>query len=354
MKRLRTFLTPGWVLAAVVAVAFTYLAFTVLAPWQLGKNEAVQARNHHLQEAFDTPPVPAAEVFRDGGIRAEDEWRRVIVRGEYLPDKEVVLRNRPVDQAPAVQALTVFRTDDGREMLVNRGWAHPTDGGVPDYPAAPSGEVELRAYARVNEVTPERDPIVGDGPIQVYGIDTAQISDLLDVELGRDWLQLAADQPGSLMEIPLPALTSGPHLSYGIQWIFFGIAAPAAVIWFVFAEVRERRREREEQEEHEEFLRRAAAGARSRDDAPSPATATPAATAAPADGASGGDAGRGAATAVTAEDVPERAGAATAAEPEMTEEEKAEAERARRMARRYGESGHNLDLQRSRRRRDRF
>ena len=32
MSRIRQFLTPGWVLTAVLAIGFAYLAFTVLAP----------------------------------------------------------------------------------------------------------------------------------------------------------------------------------------------------------------------------------------------------------------------------------------------------------------------------------
>ena len=36
-------------------------------------------------------------------------------------------------------------------------------------------------------------------------------------------------QPGALGEIPTPAIESGPYLSYGLQWIAFGIMAPAAV-----------------------------------------------------------------------------------------------------------------------------
>ncbi len=35
---LKTFLKPGWVLLLLFVVAFSYIAFTVLAPWQLGKD----------------------------------------------------------------------------------------------------------------------------------------------------------------------------------------------------------------------------------------------------------------------------------------------------------------------------
>lgn len=46
----------------------------------------------------------------------------------------------------------------------------------------------------------------------------------------------------------MPQLDSGPHLSYGIQWIAFGIMAPLGLGYFVWAEMRERRREQEEQQ----------------------------------------------------------------------------------------------------------
>jgi hypothetical protein len=44
----------------------------------------------------------------------------------------------------------------------------------------------------------------------------------------------------------LPHLDAGPFLSYGIQWIAFGIIAPIGVGYFVLAEVRQRRREKAE------------------------------------------------------------------------------------------------------------
>ena len=42
--------------------------------------------------------------------------------------------------------------------------------------------------------------------------------------------------------LPLPQTDSGPYLSYGLQWLAFGIMAPLALAYFVRAELRERRR----------------------------------------------------------------------------------------------------------------
>ena len=44
--------------------------------------------------------------------------------------------------------------------------------------------------------------------------------------------------------IPLPHLDAGPFLSYGIQWIAFGILAPIGLGYFVVSEIRARRREK--------------------------------------------------------------------------------------------------------------
>ena len=60
---LKTFLKPGWVLFLIFIVAFSYLSFTVLAPWQLNKDAQIVERNHLIEEAYDAEPQPVTEVF---------------------------------------------------------------------------------------------------------------------------------------------------------------------------------------------------------------------------------------------------------------------------------------------------
>ena len=69
------------------------------------------------------------------------------------------------------------------------------------------------------------------------------------MELAEDYVQLAEGQAGEINAIPVPMLDRGSHLSYAFQWIAFGIMAPAGLIYFLWAEVRERRRFKQEQEE---------------------------------------------------------------------------------------------------------
>ncbi len=82
----------------------------------------------------------------------------------------------------------------------------------------------------------------------MYSINTGQIAAVTGVPLAGSYLQLLENQPGGLGVIGLPHLDAGPFLSYGIQWIAFGIIAPIGLGYFVFAEVRQRRREKAAQE----------------------------------------------------------------------------------------------------------
>lgn len=246
----RTFLTPGWVIGTLLIIAFSYFAFTVLAPWQLNKNDAIVHRNEQIEQAFQRDPVPGEDVIdrSSGGITPDEEWTRISLTGHFLPDEEVLLRLRSVDGHPAYQALTPFRTDTGLTILVNRGYVTATEG-IPPIAPAPADSVTLSGMVRLNEALPTSAPLNEGGRIQVYGINTGQVSDLIHHPLGRDYIQLTAGSPGELTAIPIPKLDRGSHLSYGLQWIAFGIMAPLGLGYFIFAEIRERRRVREEEDE---------------------------------------------------------------------------------------------------------
>ena len=245
----KTFLKPKWVLLAVFVVAFSYFAFTLLAPWQLGKDHRIVERNKQIEAAYEADPVPLADaVNADGSLKAE--WTRVQLQGHFLPDSEILLRLRPVASGPTYQSLVPFQDNSGLTMLVNRGWVAAGEGNaVPTIDRAPSGEVSLTAMVRTDESTQgASEPIVDQGYQQVYVINTEQISELTHVSLGHDYLQIShPDQPGVLNYIPVPTLDRGSHLSYGFQWIAFGIMAPLGLGYFIYAELRERRRNQEEQ-----------------------------------------------------------------------------------------------------------
>ncbi len=247
MRRWAFLLRPAWLALFVVVIAFAYLCFTVLAPWQLGKSTETSRENDQIARSLTAEPVGVTSLLPKQDSSAPDaQWRRVTASGRYLPEAQVLARLRVVDGEPAFQVLVPFAVDDGPTVLVDRGYIRPEQGtGVPAIPAPPSGQVTIAARLRDPEpVPPGKQPFRTNGIPQVYAINSAQVSTLIDIPLAGSYLQLAADQPGSLGTIGLPHLDAGPFLSYGIQWIAFGVLAPIGVGYFVFAELRQRRREK--------------------------------------------------------------------------------------------------------------
>jgi len=229
---------------ALVVVGFAYACFTVLAPWQLGKNTSTEDRNGRIAASMAQDPVPVSDLLAGDGATIDDEWRRVLAQGSYLPDSDVLVRLRSAESKPAYEVLTPFALDSGGTILVNRGYVRPVRGTeIPEIPVAPSGNVTLDARIRMSEGTVEgKDPFFDAGYQQVYFIDTPQVAEVTGLDLESVYLQLDADQPGGLGVISLPQLDSGPYLSYGLQWLAFGIMAPLGLGYFVWSELRERRK----------------------------------------------------------------------------------------------------------------
>jgi cytochrome oxidase assembly protein ShyY1 len=246
MRRLGFLLRPQWLALFVVVIAFAYLCFTVLAPWQLGKNTKTSRENSQIANSLKAEPVPLTDILPHQDSTSDDQWRRVTATGHYLPESQVLARLRVIEGEPAFEVLTPFAVDNGPVILVDRGYVRPVEGsGVPAIDPPPAGTVTITARLRDSEaVATGKEPFRTDGVQQVYSISTSQVAEVTGVKLAGSYLQLVEDQPGGLGVIPLPHLDAGPFLSYGIQWIAFGIIAPIGLGYFVYAEIQQRRRER--------------------------------------------------------------------------------------------------------------
>ena len=247
MQNLRRFLTPGWAMGVLAVILFAWACFALLAPWQLGKSDDLDARNSRLAESVEAAPAPLLEVVGGPEDYAEREWRLVTLTGQWEPDAEALLRLRSVDGELVYQVLTVFAADGGEEFLVNRGYIPVGENSaVPDYDAAPTGGVEITARLRAAEAG-QAEPVPVDGLPAVRVIDPVVLGETLGQPVETDgYLQLVGEQPGSLTPAPIPGIEAGPYLSYGLQWLAFGILAPVALGYFAWAEIRARRRDAEE------------------------------------------------------------------------------------------------------------
>ncbi len=263
---MRFLLRPGWLAFIALVVGFVVACYTLLAPWQFGREEQRRAQERAIAVADAAPPVPLAELVPAGtGVRRDATWRRVTATGTYLPEAEAVVRLRVMDGRPAVEVLTPLRLDDGRVVTVNRGWVAVTDGQqTPAYPAAPTGPVTLTARLQPDQADPAARPVVrGEGPPQLYAVDSRVLGAATGLDLTPGHLQLEAGAPGALGPLPVTPTAGGDapftNFSYGLQWLTFGLIALVALGYFIRLELLQRRGRRERRGARAD-LRRALAG----------------------------------------------------------------------------------------------
>jgi cytochrome oxidase assembly protein ShyY1 len=128
LPRLLFLLRPGWIALAMVVIAFTYLCFMVLAPWQLGKNTRTSRENHQIESSLNTEPVPLKTILPQQDSSAPSaQWRRVTATGHYLADVQVLARLRVV-QTSRRSAARPLRRRRRTDRPPDRGYVRPEPG----------------------------------------------------------------------------------------------------------------------------------------------------------------------------------------------------------------------------------
>lgn len=235
-------------------VAFAILfaiACAYLSNWQFTRNEDRSAQLALVEQNYDADPAPLDALIPAGAeLDAADEWHPVTMRGEYLVDQQVLVRNRPHGGTSAFEVLVPFRTLEGRVFVVDRGWVPPgSDSPEPESVAAPpSGVVTVVARLKPSEAAPTsgRSAPVGQVPTINLGLVAAEAG-LGDEVVTSAYGVLASEDPApaeTLGTMPTPSEDPGPHLSYAIQWILFAIMG-FVFIWYMIRTERRHRREDE-------------------------------------------------------------------------------------------------------------
>jgi cytochrome oxidase assembly protein ShyY1 len=218
------------------------LACVALSQWQWARLDEVQAENAKVEANWDAQPVALDAVLPDRtGWDDGDKWTPVTMTGTYDIEHQVLVRNRPLNGQPGFDVLTPLRLDDGSLFVVDRGWV-PTgsDRDYPDVvPVAPSGEVTVVARLKGGEPTlPNRSAPAG----QVATVHLPTIAELTDAPTYVNAYGLLASETPAPEHRPIaapkPPEDEGPHLSYALQWIAFGLMAFIGLGWAVRTEYR--------------------------------------------------------------------------------------------------------------------
>ena len=207
-------------------------AFIGLGRWQWHRGEAKQAVWAEYER--DAP----AESLASRALDTIDRFGRVELHGVFEPEHQFLLDNISHAGQPGYEVLTPFHLDDGRRVLVNRGWV-PFGGyrdRLPDVsmtaaaPVAITGRIDelpsgglASGHAAPDASTPW--PKVTSFPTH------AELASALGVSLQNRLLLLDAKTPGGYVrEWSPPGMPPERHFSYAIQW--WGFAVVLLVLYF--------------------------------------------------------------------------------------------------------------------------
>ena len=102
----------------------TLLVLVGLGSWQLQRLQWKNDLIASFESRAAAPPiaVPAADASLDDFGLDDVEFRRLALVGTFQHDKEVFLTGRTYEGNAGFHIVTPFQLDDGRIILINRGW----------------------------------------------------------------------------------------------------------------------------------------------------------------------------------------------------------------------------------------
>ena len=252
-------------LQGLVAVLLLSAICVLLGLWQFGRYENRRDEAAVVRANYESVPVSLDHALPDPQmpLSAQDVWTPVTMQGSYCTEGDCVLyvRNRQLSGEVGYWQLVPFQADDGRTLLVVRGWVpQEADSSDPAWLAGvPEGELSVTVRLQPAEPVLDREPPPG----QTHSVNPEQSAGLMGLEdqqlVTQAYGELAAEDPAAERPaaLPYPDTSLGPHLSYAFQWWIFALFFPAALIY----RTRLLLRELAEDEEREHSSRAARPGA---------------------------------------------------------------------------------------------
>ncbi|WP_460496994.1 SURF1 family cytochrome oxidase biogenesis protein [Glycomyces tarimensis] len=235
MKSYRFLGTPRWLVLSAAGIVVMVVC-ALLSQWQWGRALDRAEANERIEAADQSHPVD--DVIPPGeGLDESARWTLVEATGEYDAGGEIVLRAQTNDGVNGYEIVTPLVLEDGTAVLVDRGFVPAaSDGGIPDYPAAPSGEVTVTG--RVYESEPAGGEVSEeDGVLTSRRLSLDQLGEHVDHELRAAWI--ADVEPGEgLTALETPSFRSWQNYSYAVQWALFAVLVPFGWVVLVRRELR--------------------------------------------------------------------------------------------------------------------
>jgi surfeit locus 1 family protein len=236
------FFTPRWIITTLLVIA-AVLGMVRLGIWQLDRLEQRREFNTRVSAQVSAPELDLNQA--DSTVELVDlEYRPVVVRGEYDPAHEIILRNQVYENQPGYHLLTPLRiAGSDQSILVDRGFI-PMEDGAPQVRVKyqQSGQMTVRGVLRLPHVPKFAgvpDPTLAPGETRLDAWNAINLDRIrAQVPYALLPVYLQADAGSAEMGFPVgkidsPDLSEGSHLSYAFQWFTFAALLGGGYPFFV-------------------------------------------------------------------------------------------------------------------------
>ena len=217
--------SPSWLMTLLTAAAL--LAFIALGRWQWDRGVGKDALALQFAQGGDL-----VTDLGPRGTRDLPRYTQVRARGVWVADRQFLLDNRTRDGRAGYEVLTPLQLEDGREVLVNRGWI-PFSGRRDMLPEVASGlpTVSVTVRGRLDELPTAglasgraAPAVTGAWPRVTSFPSPTELEAAAGSRLEPRVLLMDAAEPTGYRRDWQP-FGRGPemHFGYALQWWSFGV-----------------------------------------------------------------------------------------------------------------------------------
>ena len=228
-------------------IAVTTLAIGLIfgcvqgALWQFDRYQVRHANNDLIRTNTTLSSIDEATLM--SLPQEQSAWRIIELQGWFIPEKQILIRNRYHEGKYGFGVLTLFESTSSKRYWVDRGWVIAgKDAQTPPLVQPVTNEKTIiKAYVRVENIETQIRGSVFALPgrnlsqLERWNKDQAVASEPIYFDLISSTNQAFTPE----VPTPLPELSDGPHLAYSFQWVLFIFL----VIFAWYLVVREDRRQ---------------------------------------------------------------------------------------------------------------
>lgn len=218
-----------------LAALIAFLLLIGLGSWQVVRLQWKEGLIAERQARWEAPAIDLPEDPSDPALL----HRRVRVSGHYLHDAELHLPGRSYKGSNGLGVATPFVLDDGRGLIVYRGWVPSAREEAASRPGSnPEGEVTIEGvllsggWKGSSWAEPANDPARNAW----FFVDPAGMAAAAGLERPIEgvYLGLYRDDPESALPFtpPPPMELRNDHLQYAITW--YALAFALLVIYVIY------------------------------------------------------------------------------------------------------------------------